>query len=550
MDRNSDELTTLREKIDAIDDEIEKLFYERMEISEGIAICKTAFDMPIFDDNREDEKLKRIAEASTLDIRDFNMNLYRTLADASKKRQIEVTSGKRYALIGKGISHSLSKEVHRMLGTVNYDLINAENVTEIEKILRDDRYAGFNVTSPYKSKIIRYLDEISDVARELNAVNTIIRKSDGTLVGTNTDVFGFMELAKITKPFGRKVMVLGSGGGASAVCSGMKKLGASEITVVSRHPDTAGRHFRELSTRVISYKDIPEFGDADIIVNATNVGMYPHNGTSPFIKAGVKLPGLDKAEWAVDIIYNPYRTRFLLNYKDLGKKTVSGLPMLVWQAIKAEELWGNIADDIDKRSLAKIVLTKCLTSQLNVSFVGMPGSGKSSISRRLAIKMGREFIDIDRVAEADMGMKVSDVITDEKLGEEYFRNIETGVLARECKEDGRVIATGGGSVLRKINRNCIRENSIVIYMKRPLRLITTKNRPISIREGVQNIYNSRAGLYQRTADIILFNERRFGGVRQGGNNKSYIQDINVFALELKELFEKKIEEIVRLMIDE
>lgn len=550
MENMSNELTTLREKIDVIDSEIDKLFNERMEISEGIANCKAAFDMPIFDISREEEKLREIAESSTLDMRESNLSLYRALAEASKKRQAEVISGKRYALIGKKITHSLSKEVHRMLGTINYDLINVDNASELENVLRDERYAGFNVTSPYKSKIIRKLDEISDEARELNAVNTVIRRPDGRLAGTNTDVYGFMELAKVSEPQDKKIMVLGTGGGASAVCSGMRKLGAAEITVVSRYPGRAGSQFKKLATRVIGYDRIPEFNDVEIIVNATNVGMYPYNGASPFFKAGVKTPSFERADWAIDLIYNPYRTRFLLNYKDLGKKTVSGLPMLIWQAIKAEEIWGNLGEDIDKRSLAKLILSKCLTNQLNIAFVGMPGSGKSSISRRLAMKMGRDFIDIDRAAEAEMGSKICDVIIDEKLGEEYFRNVETAVLTRECKEEGRVIATGGGSILRKINRNCIRENSVVIYMKRPLRLITTKNRPISIREGVQNIYNSRAKLYQGTADIILFNDKRFGGVKQGGNNKSYTQDINVFALELKDLFEKKIDEIVCMTMGE
>ena len=175
----------------------------------------------------------------------------------------------------------------------------------------------------------------------------------------------------------------------------------------------------------------------------------------------------------------------------------------------------------------------------------MPGSGKSSISRRLAGIMGREFIDIDRLAEKEMGTSIADVINDENLGEEYFRKIETSVLARECKEAGKVIATGGGSIIRRVNRNCIRENSIVIYMKRPLKLITTKNRPISIREGVLNIYKKRAKMYENTADILIFNDRRFGGIGLGGRSKAYNKDINTFAAELREIIEAEIKNMAR-----
>lgn len=541
-DKMSD-IDFLRDKIDKIDDEMLRLNAKRISVSEDIAEYKKNLGLPIYDAKREEDKLRRISEKTSLDMLDANINLYKLLADESQKRQKEVMSGKCYGLIGKNISHSLSPEVHRMLGTINYKLIEIRDKEELRAILKDESYSGFNVTSPYKKSIIKYLDEVTKEALSVNAVNTIYRTEDGRLIGDNTDIYGFMKLVEPASPRGKDVLILGSGGGAAAAAKGMRNLGAENITVVSRSPAQAVNKLRGLVDRIISYQELSNISDPDIIVNATNVGMHPYNGNSPFIKAGISVPKFEGASFAIDLIYNPYRTRFLLDYKDMGKNIMSGLSMLIWQAIKSEKIWGRIREDVDERHLAEIITRRCLMKQLNIAFIGMPGSGKSSISRRLAKSMDREFIDIDRISEKQMNKTIQEVIVDEDLGEKYFRKIETSVLARECKKSGKVIATGGGSIIRKINRNCIRQNSIVVYMRRPLKLITTKNRPISKKEGVLNIYKKRSGIYKNTADIIIFNDRMFGGTGPGGRSKNYDRDINGFALELRELIEKKVYEM-------
>lgn len=537
------DIDLLREKIDKIDEEMMRLNALRISISEDIAKYKKNLGLPIYDSKREDEKLRSISDKTSLDMLGSNIKLYKLLAEESKNRQQEVMKGKCYGLIGKNISHSLSPDVHRMLGTINYELLEIRDKEDLTDVLKDERYSGFNVTSPYKKSIIKYLDEVTKEALSVNAVNTITRTEDGRLIGDNTDIYGFMKLAEVASPSGKDILILGSGGGAAAASKGMRNLGAKNITVVSRNPDQAVKKLRGLADRAISYQELSNIDNPDIIVNATNVGMHPYNGNSPFIKAGISVPKFEGASFAIDLIYNPYRTRFLLDYKDMGKNIMSGLPMLIWQAIKTEKIWGRIGEDIDEKQLAEIITRRCLMKQLNVAFIGMPGSGKSSISRRLAKIMNREFLDIDRISEKQMNKTIQDVIVDEDLGEKYFRKIETAVLARECKKSGKVIATGGGSIIRKINRNCIRQNSIVIYMRRPLKLITTKNRPISKREGVFNIYKKRSGIYKNTADIIILNDRMFGGTALGGKSKTYNKDINRFALELKEIIENKLYEM-------
>lgn len=546
--KNEDKLNELekfRNKIDEIDSQIFSLLGERLKISEEIAEIKKSSGMPVFDALRENNKIKDISESSTLDVRNANINIYKILSEESKNRQNEIIEKGRYGLIGRGLEHSISPEVHRMLGVVNYELLDIKDLEELKDILYDKSFLGFNVTSPYKREIIKYLDEISYESSLVNAVNTIKRTKDGRLIGYNTDIYGFEKLARISSPADKNILILGSGGGAMASCIGMRNLKAKKIILASRNPLRAKDRVAGLADEIISYDEISKYEDVDIIINATRIGMYPYNGKTPFDIQGKKVPTFEKLSWAIDLIYNPYRTRFLLTYKDYGKKIISGLPMLVWQAIRSEEIWERLPEDIDKEHLTEIIIARCLLNNLNITFIGMPGSGKSSISRRLAGIMGREFIDIDRLAEKEMGTSIADVINDENLGEEYFRKIETSVLARECKEAGKVIATGGGSIIRRVNRNCIRENSIVIYMKRPLKLITTKNRPISIREGVLNIYKKRAKMYENTADILIFNDRRFGGIGLGGRSKAYNKDINTFAAELREIIEAEIKNMAR-----
>ena len=539
------ELEKFRNKIDEIDSQIFSLLGERLKISEDIAEIKKSSGLPVFDALREKDKIKDISKSSTLDVRKANINTYKILNEESKNRQNEIIEKGRYGLIGRGLEHSISPEVHRMLGVVNYELLDINDLEGLKEILYDKSFLGFNVTSPYKREVIKYLDEISYEASLVNAVNTIKRTKDGRLIGYNTDIYGFEKLARISSPADKNILILGSGGGAMASCIGMRNLKAKKIILASRNPLRAKDRVAGLADEIISYDEISKYEDIDIIINATRIGMYPSNGRTPFGIQGKKVPNFEKLSWAIDLIYNPYRTRFLLIYKDYGKKIISGLPMLVWQAIRTEEIWERLPKDIDKEALAELIIERCLLKNLNITFIGMPGSGKSSISRRLAGSMGREFIDIDRLAEKEMGTSIADVINDENLGEEYFRKIETSVLARECKEAGKVIATGGGSIIRRVNRNCIRENSIVIYMKRPLKLITTKNRPISIREGVLNIYKKRAKMYENTADILIFNDRRFGGIGLGGRSKAYNKDINTFADELREIIEAEIKNMAR-----
>ena len=171
-------------------------------------------------------------------------------------------------LLGRHLSHSYSPRIHSMLGDYSYDLFEKEP-EEIGNFLRNGDFTGINVTIPYKKDVIPCLDELSPIAQKMGAVNTIVRRADGTLFGHNTDYYGFQSMVRKSgiSAAGKKVLVLGSGGASNTAAAVLKELGANVI-VISRTGEN-------------SYDNLSIHSDASVIVNATPVGMYPDTGVSP-----------------------------------------------------------------------------------------------------------------------------------------------------------------------------------------------------------------------------------------------------------------------------
>jgi shikimate dehydrogenase len=463
----------------------------------------------------------------------------------------------RFALIGGEVKHSLSAKLHKIIseGSYEYDLIKVDKTDDLLSVLQNTEYDGFNVTIPYKVEAAKLMDVLSPEAEKIGAVNTVKRLPDGRLAGFNTDIYGFMSM--VGDMPARPAMVFGTGGASHAVREGLLQLGATEIISVTRDP---AKIFREASagsgetertaelvldtSTVISYDEMWEYAEKArpaVIVNATPVGMYPGNGVSPLDQAAwngseEEAPLFPEcAELAVDLIYNPYRTKFAQDAEASGVKAVTGLEMLIRQAIKSSEIWRGIEfGEEDEERIAGVARSSLLKNQLNVAVIGMPGCGKTTISRHLARKLRRPFVDIDRKITAREGEKPADIIR--TRGEDAFRDIETEVVKEVCRESGFVIATGGGSILRPENRIALRENSIVIYFKRPLEYLSRKGRPLSNSVGIEELYRQRAGIYESTADIILDNSASF-------SEDSYMKDMNEFVARSK----KKIEEFISEM---
>ena len=384
-------------------------------------------------------------------------------------------------LLGAHLAHSFSPRIHAALADYTYELFEVEE-GDVGAFLQSDRFDAINVTIPYKKTVIPYLAEITDAARRIGAVNTVVRRKDGTLIGHNTDYEGFADLVRDAgvSLAGKKVLVLGSGGASLTAVTVATDFGAREVIVISRTGEN-------------NYQNISRHADAEVLINATPVGMYPNNGKAP-----LSLDALSHLEAVFDMIYNPARTALLLDAERRGIIARNGLLMLVSQARRAAEFFtGERISDAECRAVVDAIAR----DTQNIVLVGMPGCGKTALGTRVAEALGRRFVDADAEIVARAGVSIPEIFKAE--GEAGFRARETAALADITKESGLVIATGGGAVTRAENIPLLRQNGRVIFLDVPPAGLSTKGRPLSQARTPEALYAERLPLYRAAADIIL-----------------------------------------------
>ena len=390
-----------------------------------------------------------------------------------------------YGVLGERLAHSFSPAIHHKLADYDYRTVEL-TPEEVGPFLERGAFRGLNVTMPYKKTVIPYCQELSPAAARIGSVNTIVKRPDGTLFGDNTDYNGFLYLLQSAgaQAAGKKVLVLGSGGASLTVRTVLSDLGAGEIVTISRSgPD--------------NYGNLDRHRDAELIVNATPVGMYPNTGVSP-----VDLGQFPNCQGVFDVIYNPSKTQLLLDAEGRGLLWANGLGMLVAQAkVSAErflgrELPGGLVEEIT-RELEK--------ETLNLLLIGMPGCGKTTVGQALARRLSRPLEDVDGRIEEEAGCSIPEIF--QREGEEGFRAREHRALCQVTKESGRVIACGGGVVTRRENWDPIRQNSTVIYLRRDLSLLPTGGRPMSQANPLEELYRRRAPLYEQLADLTVDNDK-------------------------------------------
>ena len=390
---------------------------------------------------------------------------------------------KKFGLIGGKLGHSYSPLIHGKFGEYPYELLEVQEEA-LPAMLANEAYGGFNVTIPYKKTVMAFCDVLSDTAKAIGSVNTVVRGEDGKLYGYNTDYDGFRYLLRVNgiDVKGMKCMVLGSGGASLTVQAVLKDLGASEIVVISRSGEN-------------NYENISRHFDSEIIVNATPVGMYPNNGRAP-----VNIDDFHSCRGVVDLIYNPNRTKLVLDAMTKSIPAAGGLEMLVAQAKQASEFFQNteIEDEAMENALDEV-----RSETLNAILIGMPGAGKTLLGGEIAARMGREFVDIDDMIEEHEGMTIPEIF--EQKGENYFRRVETEMLEKACIRNGLVIATGGGIVKKKVNYNIIKQNGVVIWIKRDLDKLETDGRPLSQSLPLEQIYEERKDAYSYWSDFFINN---------------------------------------------
>lgn len=385
-------------------------------------------------------------------------------------------------LLGRKLGHSYSPQIHALMGSYSYELFEKEP-EGVADFVRNGDFTGINVTIPYKKEVIPCMDELSPMAQRMGAVNTIVRRADGTLFGHNTDYFGFSSMVQRSSisVAGKKVLVLGSGGASNTAVKVLEDLQAN-VVIISRSGEN-------------NYQNLHLHADAAVIVNTTPVGMYPNTGLSP-----VDLKDFPRLEGVLDMIYNPARTQLLLDAEALGLPHENGLWMLVAQAKEAAEYFGGkpLPD-----SIIETVYNALSAQMQNIVLIGMPGCGKSTVGKALAESLGRKFVDADAKIVKLAGKPIPQIFAEE--GEDAFREYETQVLSELSKQSCLVIATGGGCVTRKRNYPLLHQNSRIVWLKRNLDHLPTDGRPLSQSGKLAQMYEVRRPLYEDFADCIVDN---------------------------------------------
>ena len=393
-----------------------------------------------------------------------------------------------YGLLGERLGHSFSPQIHRDLAGYDYQLLPTPPEA-VEDLFARRAFQGLNVTIPYKRMVMPLCDEIDPRAAAIGAVNTVVNRN-GRLTGYNTDIDGFLYMARRAgvDMAGKKVVILGSGGTSRTARAAAGELGAREIVTVSRRGED-------------NYQNLSRHADAQVLVNTTPVGMYPNWGQSP-----VSLESFPALEGVLDVVYNPLRTALLLQAEERGLPRSCGLPMLVAQAKRAAELFtGQNIDD----SRAEAVLHGLRGQLTNIVLIGMPGCGKTTVGRALAGKLGRTFVDLDEEIVRRAGTSIPEIFARE--GEAGFRERESALVREFGERTGLVVSTGGGVVTRRENYIPLKQNGLLLHLRRDPAALPTDGRPLSQATAPEELWRRRAPLYAAFADGEIDNNGTLAG---------------------------------------
>ena len=393
-----------------------------------------------------------------------------------------------YGLLGERLGHSFSPQIHRDLAGYDYQLLPTPPEA-VEDLFARRAFQGLNVTIPYKRTVMPLCDEIDPRAAAIGAVNTVVNRN-GRLTGYNTDIDGFLYMARRAgvDMAGKKVVILGSGGTSRTARAAAGELGAREIVTVSRHGED-------------NYQNLSRHADAQVLVNTTPVGMYPNWGQSP-----VSLESFPALEGVLDVVYNPLRTALLLQAEERGLPCSCGLPMLVAQAKRAAELFTGQNIDYSRAEAVLHGLREQLTS---IVLIGMPGCGKTTVGRALAGKLGRTFVDLDEEIVRRAGMSIPEIFARE--GEAGFRERESALVREFGERTGLVVSTGGGVVTRRENYIPLKQNGLLLHLRRDPAALPTDGRPLSQATAPEELWRRRAPLYAAFADGEIDNNGTLAG---------------------------------------
>lgn len=399
---------------------------------------------------------------------------------------------KRFGLIGTSIRSSYSKCIHESISDNKYELIQLDNTYYVDEFLLTD-FNGINVTRPYKSYLIDKMDKLSEIASKIGVLNTVI-KDNGKLYGYNTDAFGFewLLLKEKIDVLNKNCVVFGTGSTSKTVAYVLKNNGAKSIKFLSRNPDNQNS---------FSYDNKEVLEGAEILVNTTptSLNRFSKNELIDFNLC-------KKATNFIDVNYRPMITNLMWSANECGIKTCNGLRMLVAQAIKTQELFLDRKFDDEYYDYKYKEVLKKIT---NISIIGHPFSGKSTIGKLLAVDLNKHYFDIDEEIESTLETTIPEIF--EKHGEEYFRYVESNVLKTIMNANGSVISTGGGIILNEENIRILKMGSKVINIQRDPNLVSAfLYRPLcKSKEDLEKLIKERKEIYESVSLKTITNNGDF-----------------------------------------
>ena len=392
----------------------------------------------------------------------------------------------KFGLLGRTLGHSFSPRIHSALGNTNYELFEREP-SQLQEFFADPELQGINITIPYKANALEACDVVDPRAERIGCVNTMVRK-DGKWHGYNTDYDGFvftLQHAGIDVA-GKECIILGDGASSATVHVALEDLGAKNIVHLSRKTAPF-------------YGDTPNYYEtAQIIINCTPIGMYPHNPANL-----IDITQFSKLEGVVDLIYNPRRTILLLQAEMMEIPHCDGLPFLVTQGVEAANHFQG--ESFGTKEIEQI-LRDMRREKENIILIGMPGVGKTTVGKALGEEMGRTCVDVDHELEKEIG-DISTYITEQ--GEPAFREKEAEVIAKFGTQTGLIISTGGGCVTVPKNFAHLRQNGRIYQLTQPVENLSTSGRVLS-SGGIERLHEleaTRTPMYESFAQCIVEHNR-------------------------------------------
>ncbi len=455
-------------------------------------------------------------------------------------------------LIANPVKHTLSPIIHNMLAQmkgINLVYVPFEvpegKISDAIKGAEALSVHGMNVTIPYKSDVIPYLEDIDPLAKGVGAVNTLVRTANGGYKGYNTDMTGLYRsmLEENIDLAGKNVIILGAGGVARPVAFLCGSKGAKSVHILNRTFERAVEVADEVNKalyrmgkddkytadgmsadgepafveqiitpmRLTEYRELLKGDDKYIAIQCTSVGLFP-DVNSAVIEDEEFYAHLSAA---MDLVYRPMETKFLKLAKAAGAKTFSGLKMLLYQGIDAFEMW-NAAENVKISKDEADTVYKSLVLEVvgasNIILEGFMGSGKSTVASLLADRLELELMDTDEAIEESEGRSISDIFEEE--GESAFRDMETELLSTIVSEHWRemVISLGGGLPMREENRELLKKAGKVVLLRANPdtvyeRLKEDTTRPLlrgdNPKEKIRELHNLRKNQYEAAADIVI-----------------------------------------------